>query len=90
VYSTEDTYEKTNLLSRGQTIDFASGGGGSAPADVVSDVLSPGQFSVHHLGIAHGGGPNAGADRRIGFNVTYIRPSVRSVRLEGGAGRHIP
>ena len=36
------------------------------------------------LGVAHGGAPNDGADRRIGFNVTYIRPSVRSVR-PGGA-----
>ena len=49
----------------------------------VKDVLRPGQFSVHHLGIAHGGGPNNGADRRIGFNVTYITPAVRSVRPEG-------
>ena len=49
----------------------------------VKDVLRPGQFSIHHLGIAHGGGPNNGADRRIGFNVTYITPAVRSVRPEG-------
>ena len=34
-------------------------------------------------GVAHGGKPNRGADRRIGFNVTYITPAVRSVRPEG-------
>ena len=34
-------------------------------------------------GCAHGGKPNRGNDRRIGFNVTYITPAVRSVRPEG-------
>ena len=97
VYPTTDTYAPDNLLTRGQVIDWdtaatappaaaaaagtsGSGGGGG---EILYDVLHPGEYSVNHLGIAHGGGPNEGSDRRIGFNVTYITPDVRSVREEG-------
>ena len=83
-YPTQDTYAPDNLLTRGQVIDWESAGHGTpSTSDVVYDVLRPGQFSIHHLGIAHGGAPNEGDDRRIGFNVTYITPETRSVRPEG-------
>jgi hypothetical protein len=44
-----------------------------SPSLVVHDCLAAGMFSVHHLGLAHGGGPNHSLDRRIGFNVTCVR-----------------
>lgn len=81
-YPTIDTYSADSLLTRGQDIDF-SPEAGPDPDTLVSAVLKPGKFSIHHLGVAHGGGPNRGDDRRIGFNVTYVVPRVRSVRPDG-------
>jgi non-heme Fe2+,alpha-ketoglutarate-dependent halogenase len=84
-FPTHDTYAADNLLTRGQVIDWEQGSGIGPPrkSDIVYDVLQPGQYSIHHLGIAHGGSPNEGDDRRIGFNVTYVTPETRSVRPEG-------
>jgi len=80
----EDRYEPDNLLTRGQVIaHLQDGTPGPDPAQTVSAVLRPGEFSLHHLCTAHGGGPNNGDDRRIGFNVTYVPPSVRSLRPDG-------
>ena len=37
---------------------------------------------MHHLQTAHGGGPNRGGGRRIGFNVTYAAAHVTNT--DGG------
>jgi ectoine hydroxylase-related dioxygenase (phytanoyl-CoA dioxygenase family) len=67
-----DTFDKDNLLSRGQEIavkvDDSKG---------VAVVLEPGQASLHHVLLAHGSAPNKSTDRRIGFAIRYIPTHVR-------------
>lgn len=43
---------------------------------MVSLELQPGEFSLHHIGIAHGSGPNLSDRPRIGLAVRYISPEV--------------
>jgi len=67
-----DTFAKHNLLTRGQEI--------AAEVDesqAVDIVLSPGQFSLHHVLIVHGSDPNPSDDRRIGFAIRYISTRVK-------------
>ena len=47
----------------------------------VDVVLRPGQMSIHHGLVFHSSSPNRSADRRIGFNMNLIQPSVRQVAL---------
>ena len=67
-----DTFDKDNLLSRGQEIavevDEAKG---------VAVPLEPGQASLHHVLLAHGSAPNRSGDRRIGFAIRYIPTCVK-------------
>ena len=67
-----DTFDKNNLLSRGQEIavkvDESQG---------VDAILEPGQASLHHVLLAHGSEPNKSNDRRIGFAIRYIPTHVR-------------
>ena len=67
-----DTFDKNNLLSRGQEIavkvDESKG---------VAVELEPGQASLHHVLLAHGSAPNKSADRRIGFAIRYIPTHVK-------------
>jgi non-heme Fe2+,alpha-ketoglutarate-dependent halogenase len=67
-----DTFDKNNLLSRGQEIavkvDESKG---------VAVELAPGQASLHHVLLAHGSAPNKSADRRIGFAIRYIPTHVK-------------
>jgi len=66
-----ETYAPSNMLSRGQEIavDFDE----SRALDLV---LRPGEFSLHHIGIVHGSGPNTGDEPRIGLAIRYITPNV--------------
>ncbi|MBS0541364.1 MAG: phytanoyl-CoA dioxygenase family protein [Proteobacteria bacterium] len=67
-----DTFDKNNLLSRGQEIavkvDESTG---------VDAILNPGQASLHHVLLAHGSEPNRSSDRRIGFAIRYIPTHVK-------------
>ncbi len=67
-----DTFDKNNLLSRGQEIavnvDEANG---------VAAILKPGQASLHHVLLAHGSEPNQSNDRRIGFAIRYVPTYVK-------------
>lgn len=67
-----DTFAADNLLSRGQEIAVDV-----SEADAADIVLRPGQMSLHHTKIVHGSEPNGSHDRRIGFVVRYLAPSVR-------------
>eukprot|EP00937_MAST-01D_sp_MAST-1D-sp2_P000417 g417.t1 len=81
-----DEYVADNMLTRGQVIpQLQHGRPGPDPARVVPALLRPGQFSLHHLCTAHGGKRNRAAGRRIGFNVTFVAPHVRSVRAAGAS-----
>ncbi|MGH7108908.1 MAG: phytanoyl-CoA dioxygenase family protein [Stellaceae bacterium] len=46
-------------------------------AGAVYAPLEPGQFSLHHTLVIHDSAPNHGADRRIGFGISYIPVHVR-------------
>ena len=76
----EDTFHKNNLLSRGQEIKI------DVNEDEATDViLKAGEFSLHHVLLAHGSHPNSSSDRRIGFAIRYIPTSVRQTKLRDAA-----
>jgi len=66
-----ETYAPDNMLSRGQEIAVEID-----ESKAVSLELNPGEFSLHHIGIAHGSGPNTSAAPRIGLAVRYIAAEV--------------
>ena len=67
-----DTFDKNNLLSRGQEIAVEVDEGAG-----VNVVLETGQASLHHGHLFHGSGPNGTGDRRIGAAIRYIKPSMK-------------
>jgi phytanoyl-CoA dioxygenase PhyH len=66
-----ETYAEANMLSRGQEIAVEVD-----EALAVDFVLQPGEFSLHHIGIVHGSGPNTSSTSRIGLAVRYVSPDV--------------
>jgi len=70
----KDTYNKNNLLTRGQTVQ-------NVPIEKTTpNILKAGQLSLHHPMIVHGSGPNKSNQRRIGFVVqSYIGADVDQV-----------
>lgn len=71
---------RSNLLIRGQRI--------AAPipeTEVRPLELRAGQFSLHHVGLAHGSGPNRSQWPRVGLAIRYIAPSVKPQRGRHGA-----
>jgi chlorinating enzyme len=75
-----DTFEKTNMLSRGQEIAVDV-----REEDVVPVVLQPGQFSMHNVLLFHGSEPNRADHRRIGYAIRYIPPHVRQIKARDSA-----
>src|SRR5262245_55558992 len=80
-----------NMLKRGPQL--------AATVDeraAVSVALKAGQFSLHHLAIIHGSGPNGSATSRTGFVVRFATPRVAEaknpvVRVRGnGDCSHLP
>jgi len=70
----KDTFNKNNLLTRGQTIQDIK------ITDTVPNILKSGQLSLHHPMIVHGSGPNKSNNRRIGFVIqSYIGTNVDQV-----------
>lgn len=69
-----DTFDKNNLLSRGQEIAVAVD-----ESQGVYVPLAPGQASMHHVLLVHGSAPNRSQDRRIGLAIRYIPTSVRQI-----------
>jgi len=67
-----ETYDASNLLSRGQTIQ------GIDERIAVDMELRAGQFSVHHEKLVHGSAANDSDDRRIGIAFMYLPTHVRS------------
>lgn len=66
-----DTFEASNLLSRGQQIADVD------EADAVHGPLRPGEMSLHHGRCFHASGANGSDDRRIGLAIRYVTPHVR-------------
>ena len=73
-----DTFEKKNLLTRGQEIAVAVDDSEAAFLE-----LEPGQFSLHHLLAVHASDPNRSDDRRIGVAIRYVAPHVQQIYAEG-------
>jgi ectoine hydroxylase-related dioxygenase (phytanoyl-CoA dioxygenase family) len=85
-----DTFNDYNLLTRGQEIAVKVD-----ESDAVTAELKPGQTSIHHGHLFHASGPNSTADRRIGFAIRYITPTMAQetgertlVTLVKGEDRH--
>ncbi|MDF1720157.1 MAG: phytanoyl-CoA dioxygenase family protein [Minwuia sp.] len=70
-----DTFDPNNLLTRGQQIS-----GALDLADAVEVPLQAGEFSLHHIRLAHGSEPNQTHDRRVGFAIRYIGAHVKPVK----------
>lgn len=68
-----DEKDGPNVLYRGQTVP------GVDEAQSVMCPLKPGEASFHHGWTLHASMPNSSDDRRIGFNVQYICPSVKQL-----------
>jgi len=71
-----DTFHEHNLLSRGQEIALDVN-----EEEATDIVLKAGEFSLHHVLLAHGSHANRTDDRRIGFAIRYIPTSVRQTKL---------
>ncbi len=70
----KDTYDKNNLLTRGQAVQNVS------IKRTTPNILKAGQLSLHHPMIVHGSGPNKSNHRRIGFVIqSYIGTNVDQV-----------
>lgn len=67
-----DTFEKDNLLSRGQEIAVDVN-----EKDAVYVELKPGEMSLHHGKLFHGSSPNTTNDRRIGLALRYITTNMQ-------------
>ena len=72
-----DTFNKDNLLTRGQEIAVEVDEDKAVLAE-----LKPGQASLHHVLLFHGSAPNRSSDRRIGFAIRYIPTYVRQIAGE--------
>ena len=70
----KDTFEKNNLLTRGQTIK-------NVPVNKTKAIiLKPGQLSLHHPLTVHGSGLNKSNSKRIGFVIqSYIGTNVDQI-----------
>jgi non-haem Fe2+, alpha-ketoglutarate-dependent halogenase len=79
-FAQRDTYARDNALSRGQEIAVDVD-----QAKAVPLVLSPGEMSLHHIGIAHGSAANLADYARVGIAVRYIAPQV----VQGGSERQL-
>jgi non-haem Fe2+, alpha-ketoglutarate-dependent halogenase len=75
-----DTFDKNNLLTRGQEIAVEVDESRAAYLE-----LEPGEASLHHVLLVHGSPPNPSPDRRIGFAIRYIPTSVHQLHGEDSA-----
>ena len=70
----EDTFDKDNLLTRGQAMKREID-----ESKAVDVIVGSGEISLHHVNIAHASAPNRSEDRRIGIAMRYVTPRVRQV-----------
>lgn len=72
--------DSNDILSKEQDVRYDYG-----PGDVVDVVLEPGQFSIHHSNILHGGVPNEADYDRVGYVMRFITPDTRQVQAPDSA-----
>jgi len=75
-----DTFDRHNLLTRGQEIAVEVD-----EKEAVPLVLLPGEMSLHHVRLVHGSPPNPSPDRRIGFAIRYIPTRIHQLEGEDSA-----
>jgi non-haem Fe2+, alpha-ketoglutarate-dependent halogenase len=75
-----DTFDRHNLLTRGQEIAVEVD-----ESEAVPLVLRPGEMSLHHVRLVHGSPPNPSPDRRIGFAIRYIPTRIRQIEGDDSA-----
>src|SRR3954462_7930995 len=75
-----DTFDKDNLLTRGQEIAVEVDESKAFYLD-----LEPGEASLHHVLLVHGSPPNPSDDRRIGFAIPYVPTSGGQLHGEDSA-----
>ena len=68
----EETFQKNNLLSRGQEIKNMSNTDGA-----IAMPLNAGEISLHHVKLAHSSKTNKTLDRRIGLAIRYTSTAVK-------------
>ena len=66
-----DTWEKDNMLTRGQTIMDVD------ESKAVKLELQPGEIALFDYRLAHASNANRSGDRRIGIGIRYIPPTAR-------------
>lgn len=69
------THDPKSLLSVGQEVAYDFG-----PDDITDVELRPGEMSLHHLDLVHGGQPNASANDRIGLVLRFVNPETRQIK----------
>jgi hypothetical protein len=69
-----DTYDRDNLLTRGQAIPEEM-----MTPETADLVLAPGEMSLHHIMLVHGSGPNRTEVPRIGFAIRYMSARVQKL-----------
>lgn len=75
-----DTFDKNNLLTRGQEVAVDVDQSKAVRID-----LQPGEISLHHVRIVHGSPPNPANERRIGYAIRYIPTDVRQIEGDDSA-----
>ena len=70
----KDTFDANNLLTRGQEIAVEVD-----RSKAVDIILQPGEFSLHHVRLAHGSEPNRAPHSRTGYAIRYIPTYVKQV-----------
>lgn len=76
-FAHRDTFNKLNLLTRGQEITVEVD-----QSKAIEMVVAPGEMSLHHVLLCHGSEPNRSNDRRIGFAIRYVPTHVRQISGE--------
>jgi non-heme Fe2+,alpha-ketoglutarate-dependent halogenase len=71
--------DRDTVRARGLEVDIEVDESRTVPV-----LLQAGQFSIHHLAVAHCSGPNSTLDARVNFAIDYFAPSVQPV---GGPDR---
>ena len=79
----DETYDKNNLLARGQTIRDID------PSTAVEMPLKPGQMSIHHNKTIHSSEPNNADWPRVGFAIHFADSSVRQAQFDNPLAIHI-
>lgn len=75
-----DTFHENNLLTRGQEMEV------EVDESLATDiVMKAGEFSLHHVLLAHGSHPNRTDNRRIGLAIRYIPTSARQTKIRDSA-----